>query len=297
MKILIKQLAIWKRSFLRLLEPEFRPHPTQDWTRRVDPDPEPIADESECRYFDGHGVPGKVIGGICPVCGAAARFSGFNENLRESGVCSRCGSTNRNRQMASMIRRRFGLPFDGSLTLPKLWKIYNAEAAGPLHEKLKPHPGYICSEYWGPEYRPGEVVQGIRHEDLQRLSFASGSFDLVVSSDILEHMPDPYRAHQEVFRVLKPGGVHIFTVPFQVNVEDDEIRARLVNGEPIYLKEKVFHVDPLRPGEGVLVWTVFGMEMLRKLREIGFQATMWIMHEANHGIIGRNNSVFEAKKP
>jgi hypothetical protein len=64
----------------------------------------------------------------------------------------------------------------------------------------------------------------------------------------------------------------------------------------VFLKEKLWHADPLRPEEGVLVWTIFGMEMLGRLMEIGFKPRMWILHEPRHGIVGENNPIFEARR-
>jgi len=52
-------------------------------------------------------------------------------------------------------------------------------------------------------------VQG----DALKLPFASGTFDLVVISEILEHLFDPAKAIKEVSRVLKPGGGCIVTYP------------------------------------------------------------------------------------
>ena len=85
-------------------------------------------------------------------------------------------------------------------------------------------------------------------------------------------MPAPYDAHREIFRVLKPGGRHIFTVPFDPLTVKDDVRAMLENGQIRYFAEKLYHGDPVRPGEGILVWTIFGTEMMRKLESIGFIA-------------------------
>lgn len=53
------------------------------------------------------------------------------------------------------------------------------------------------------------VVQG----DAQALPFDDASFDHVVCSEVLEHLPDDAAAVREILRVLKPGGTAVFTVP------------------------------------------------------------------------------------
>ncbi len=47
------------------------------------------------------------------------------------------------------------------------------------------------------------------------LPYASGRFDLVVSMDVIEHVPEPGLLPwlSEVFRVLKPGGLAFLTTP------------------------------------------------------------------------------------
>jgi SAM-dependent methyltransferase len=49
--------------------------------------------------------------------------------------------------------------------------------------------------------------------DAMQLPFADGSFEYVVCSEVLEHLPDDARATREIFRVLRPGGILIATVP------------------------------------------------------------------------------------
>jgi len=52
-------------------------------------------------------------------------------------------------------------------------------------------------------------VQG----DAEELPFTSGSMDMAVSFEVLEHLPDDAAAVREVCRVLKPGGGFFFTIP------------------------------------------------------------------------------------
>jgi SAM-dependent methyltransferase len=47
-----------------------------------------------------------------------------------------------------------------------------------------------------------------------RLPFADASFDTVISTQVWEHVEDPGAAAREAFRVLRPGGHLVVTVPF-----------------------------------------------------------------------------------
>jgi SAM-dependent methyltransferase len=49
---------------------------------------------------------------------------------------------------------------------------------------------------------------------VERLPFPDEFFDLVVSQELLEHVRDPFRAMQEMRRVVKKGGVIYCQVPF-----------------------------------------------------------------------------------
>src|SRR5829696_7071043 len=56
---------------------------------------------------------------------------------------------------------------------------------------------------------PRPVVQ----LDAQRLPFASGSFDIVVSDDVIEHVVDTDAYAREIFRVLVPNGWLFLSTP------------------------------------------------------------------------------------
>jgi SAM-dependent methyltransferase len=248
----------------------------------------------------------RVSPGMCPICGHATVFWKFSDNLRETGICVFCRSTNRHRQIASVFLNAISEQLEVHFSsihhfISKARKyqkltIYNTETCNPLHQQLKAYPGYIASEYMGEQYQSGEVVQQILHQDLMATSFASNSIDVMVSSDVFEHIPDPYQAFAEVHRILKPGGKHIFTVPFYQEAYRDEVRTVLAtDGTLQHLLPPIYHHDPLRP-EGIIVFTIFSMEMLLKLSDLGYETRMYRLHDFWQGILGANAIVFESTK-
>lgn len=60
-----------------------------------------------------------------------------------------------------------------------------------------------------PEYAKAETVRG----DALDLPYGDGEFDVVIASEILEHVPEDDRAVAELARVVKPGGALAVTVP------------------------------------------------------------------------------------
>lgn len=47
------------------------------------------------------------------------------------------------------------------------------------------------------------------------IPFNDNTFDYVISSEVIEHTPDPYVAIKEIYRVLKPGGIMVLSTPNQ----------------------------------------------------------------------------------
>ena len=68
------------------------------------------------------------------------------------------------------------------------------------------------------DIRPGNGVRLL--SDAQSLGVASGSLDVVLCTEVLEHLPEPQRAIDEMFRVLKPGGTLLLTTRFLFPIHD-----------------------------------------------------------------------------
>ena len=131
---------------------------------------------------------------------------------------------------------------------------------------------------------------------MQKTHFPDDSLDYVLSSDVLEHVPHYPTALREVYRILKPGGAHIFTAPFYVHRASIENRSlHGPDGSLTHLRKPWYHGDPLRP-DGVLCYNVFAIELLAEMERIGYHARLLRLHDPRLGIYGINGYVFVARK-
>src|SRR5687767_6622160 len=86
---------------------------------------------------------------------------------------------------------------------------------GAMSQKLSPW-GAVVSADFSPlalSFSRRRNLNLLCASDAMRLPFRENSFDLVVAMDILEHVKDDSLALNEIYRVLKPGGRIIATVP------------------------------------------------------------------------------------
>lgn len=178
---------------------------------------------------------------------------------------------------------------------------YTAERLTAGYDTLdRMYPGIVSSEFLGDDHEPGreyphESGVSIRHEDMTNLSFADGQFDLVVTQDVFEHIPDYATSFAECRRVLSAGGRLVFTIPFFANQPTTEVRATVdADGTVTHLLPPEIHGNPV--GEGSLCFQHFGWDILDVLRDAGFtdaRAHMYWGPWAGH--MGYPCFVFEAR--
>lgn len=146
--------------------------------------------------------------------------------------------------------------------------VCELSSRGALSAYLRRKARSVATSEYFADVPLGTLHNGVRCEDVQRLTYASASFDLVTHTEVLEHVPDDARAMAELLRVLRPGGSMIFTVPMHDGEHTVE-RARQHDGVIEYLMEPVYHLDLLRP-EGILAFRDYGLDIIERLRAAGF---------------------------
>ena len=194
---------------------------------------------------------------------------------KESMDCARCGAKLRARRLARVLLGTYPvIPTARSAVdwakAPEARALRVAElnTIEGLHDALATLPGLAYSDFT-PGAAPGEVVRGVRSEDLTRLTYPGDAFDLVLTSETLEHVPDLDAALVEVRRVLAPGGRHVFTVPLLPGVP--RTFARSVVGPDGRVEHRA---TPIRhPGGdvGYPVFTEFGADWPEILEASGFE--------------------------
>ena len=195
-------------------------------------------------------------------------------NWRERMLCPRCGMNNRQRAIAGEIRRVADRHRHRSERAPRL---YFTEQITPMFRHISKHvPGISCvgSEYLGAEVRGGTMHNGIRHEDVEALSFGDDCFDLAVSCSVLEHVNEPFAAIRELQRIVRPGGDILLEVPFDIHKQRNVRRARRHGGRVEHLLPPEYHGDPMSD-DGALVYFDFGWEFFDHLR--GLDTCQWEM--------------------
>jgi SAM-dependent methyltransferase len=183
--------------------------------------------------------PVKIKFGFCPCCGKATVFVAFGHWFRDDYKCARCKSIPRQRAIMSVLADRCGD-----------WEnlsIHESSPCGPTFDRMKRDCANYSYSYFYPEKKLGEVIGGggkVTNQNLQEMTFLDSSFDLFITQDVFEHLNEPEKALKEIFRCLKPGGKHVFTVPIYPFLQTRP-RIKMENGHIVPIMEEQYHRNPI----------------------------------------------------
>lgn len=171
-------------------------------------------------------------------------------NRQQGFHCEECGANLRSMALAQAIMACYGCinrftDFVGSTTARAL-RVLEINEAGALTQYLKVLPNYT--------FAPFPAV------DMMNLPYKDTTFDLVVHSDTLEHVPHPVRGLSECRRILVPGGFCAFTIPMIV----DRLTLSRAGLPPSY------HGSPSNPAD-CLVHTEYGADAWKHVAVAGFR--------------------------
>jgi GT2 family glycosyltransferase/glycosyltransferase involved in cell wall biosynthesis/SAM-dependent methyltransferase len=260
----------------------------------------------------------QYLSGHCNVCGKNTRLFYTQPALwRESLNCTHCLTTSRYRSIARgvlrAIRQLTDVDAQSLAELPRTGvkrklRIYDTQPPFYTTHCAYPLPDLLKTKRWIDvqlsQYKPRRplgkrLARGVTNQNLECLTFEGGSLDIVITSDVMEHVRLDDRAHREIHRILRLGGVYIFTVPhirawqqtlvrIQINDPDDP-------SKDTHLLEPEYHGDANSDeGLGSIAYRTYGLDLDAYLSELGFEVEYSGDDIPEHGIF--NTELYYCRK-
>jgi SAM-dependent methyltransferase len=231
-----------------------------DW--QIDPMPSNEAD-----------APGESRDGFdarCALCGEYGRFVQNDLPTREGYPCPSCRASLRYQGQARVILDHFsslGAESIADLVRRREFRslrVWEPGSSGYLSPFLRKLRHFQRSAYWS-DVAPGKRRGRVRCENLMATTFASDHFDLIITSDVFEHVRKPELGFREVYRILRAGGAHVFSIPVVAPMPATTV-ARVDTSGPddVPILEAEYH-------NSHIVYNDFGEDLVARLDEIGFR--------------------------
>ena len=227
--------------------------------------------------------------GQCNICGWRGTFT-RTEDGREGYLCGNCSASSRHRAVVSALRLVVGAP-----AIP-LYAWSASHATVILESSARgSYPVMLADKYTyiAPEYDPAKIAEGARpdrYADFQDLHFAKETMDIVIASEVFEHVRRDRLGFTEIHRVLKPGGSLILTVPYDPTLETTIQRIDTSGPEDRHLLEPEYHGG----GGHTLTYRNYGRDLPALLQEVGFSVLRLHMDHPAEGITSQH--VFLCRK-
>ena len=215
----------------------------------------------------------KIIPRTCPICGFHGIFISVGKPARWDARCLNCGCRERHRLTWLWIHESGQDRFAGK-------KILHFAPEKVWMRKMRGNPLYETADWLQP---------GVTHKvDITDVALPNASYDVVMAHHVLEHIDDDHRAMAELFRLLRPGGLGVFTVPVNVSRHATYENPAITSPE---LRTAHFSAPDHR--------RYYGLDFSKRLEGAGFTVETWRMEPAQEPGFGllRDEWVYIARKP
>ncbi|KST62711.1 class I SAM-dependent methyltransferase [Mastigocoleus testarum] len=182
----------------------------------------------------------------CPLCGK--KFTSWVNHL-ENGSCPECDSATRHRLLWLFLEKYADILRQGGKLLH-----FAPERCLKKRFRALSHIDYTTVDISAPgvDY----------HTDITDLVFQDNTFDAIICSHVLEHIPNDIVAMQELYRVLLPNGIAYIQVPYRRHRQTDE---DLSVTDPTEREKRFGQFDHVR---------VYGTDFQERLEGVGFQVSV-----------------------
>jgi len=104
-------------------------------------------------------------------------------------------------------------------------KVLDVGAGGCPHRKLFSHCEYFTQDFV--QLSDNQIQNQLGYgkidfvSDILNIPVPDKSFDVILCTEVIEHIPDPISAIKEISRILKPGGTLLITAPLQSGLHQE----------------------------------------------------------------------------
>jgi SAM-dependent methyltransferase len=280
----------------------------RDFWRR----PRSIAGRLSSVNFHNNRICSKLVMGCC-VCGQrGAMHYDFPDVrlrkahgiglLRETLCCRHCGASMRDRQMAygllQVVAKLTGQTVSSlhafRQSRERELRILDTDSFGAVSRALRGLPGYVHSQFKPDLAKGQQLPDGSINVNLLDMPFDAGNFDIIMTSDVMEHVAEDDLAHREIYRCLSPNGTYVFTVPYDPSLLCTR-QLTQVTGIPDvrFVLERHIHGDP-HSTSGIVAHRIYGQQLVDDLSRIGYEVRFECIESPTQGIFG--GDLFLARK-
>ena len=172
---------------------------------------------------------------------------------RKNVKCPKCRSLVRHRHLWLYLTKNYGI-----LEKKKSVELLHFAPEKSLMNGLSKVQSikYYTSEY-------SQQKNADFHFDIQKIDYENNQFDIIICSHVLEHVPDDYKAMQELYRILRVGGEALIQVPLWPS----ESHPTYENSQITDPRDRIIHYgqyDHLR---------IYGLDIVEKLTQVGFKVS------------------------
>jgi len=196
---------------------------------------------------------------FCPICNSNfKKFAPYGLVKRENAKCYNCGSLERHRLLWKYLNER--TTFFNNDEKIRLLHFAPEKCLYDIFSKNKNLDYNPCD--LSPEKYAYNEIKKITKADLNNIPFDENSFDVVLCSHVLEHIPDDRKAMSELYRVMKKGAWGIFQVPIDYSRKTTYEDFTIISSKK---RKKAFgQFDHVR-------W--YGEDYKDRLKSVGFNVT------------------------
>lgn len=168
--------------------------------------------------------------------------------------------------------------------IPAGFRILDVGAGIGQYQPLFSHCEYHAHDFGQEPGTLGKYTKLDYQSDINEIPVPDNSFDVILCTEVLEHVPEPVTAVGELARILKPGGRLLLTAPLSSILHQQPYHyygGYTPHWYYHFLTEAGFHVESIEANQGF--FSLFGQEAQRfcsylkpgRNRRLGLR--MWVL--------------------